>query len=465
MYRSRQKKNRAIRIVLWAILFVLVTAMSGCGLVADGVNHVRAIQLPPGDLYSPEFYQTATVEEVKKAIGSRSLADEYYTERYYAANTEGTGFLAALDGKVKSVQSVFIPMSSVDDHAPMYPLQVAVRNTPYPAVVTALIDAGADPDTVNVAQYVCSPGSDPEISRILLARCSSKARCESMIWLARMMKDTSMLEYCLGLPGTSAACAVGKEYPLKSAVQGGKASAAAFLLERGAVLPADADGRLELLAAALRARSPETFWLLTGKGLENSLVDGDGNNTLMAVAADAPVDDAAVLLHLAKTVPLNGKNAGKALVAACGTGNMTVLETLLRRTNGLPKDGTTGMEMLKAALKKADADLFWALVAKGADCSREDSRASNNIMSVASWKMGHDAKIIQYLADHVYVGGESGSAALRYAVTMGYAAPVRTLLERGALSGDRTLSVAADGPEPEALQAVLEEKGVAFKIR
>lgn len=465
MYRSRQERNRSIRIVIWAVLFVLVMVTSGCGLVADGVNHVRAIQLPPGDLYSPEFYQTATVEEVKKAIGSRSLANESYTERSYAANTEGRGFLAALDGKIRSAQSVFIPMSSVDDHAPLYPLQVAVRHTPYPEVVTALLDAGADPDTVNVAQYVCTYGASPEISRILLARCSPTARCESMIWLARMGQGTPMLEYCLGLPGASAACAIGKDYPLKSAVQGGKASVAAFLLERGAVLPADADERLELLAASLRARSPETFRLLTAKGLDTSLVDRDGNNTLMAVAADAPVDDAAVLLHLARTVPLNGKNAGKALVAACGTGNMTVLETLLRRTNGIPKDGTVGLAMLKAALKKADADLFWALVAKGADCSREDSQASNNIMAVASWRMKHDTKIIQYLADHVFVGGESGSAALRYAVTMGYAAPVRALLERGALPGDRTLFVAGDGPEPEALEAVLEERGVAFKIR
>lgn len=467
MYRSRQERSRAIRIVIWAVFFVLVTAMSGCGLVADGVNHIRAIQLPPGDMYSPEFYRTATVEEVKKAIGSRSLADESYSERSYSANTEGRGFLAALDGKIKSVQSVFIPMSSVDENAPTYPLQIAVGNTPYPEVVTALIDAGADPDKLHVAQYVCLSRANPEISRILLARCSPAVRCEALIALAGA-GNRAMVDYCLGLEGVTAACFAGTEYPLKSALRGKKTSMAAHLLERGAVLPDNADGRLELLAITLRMRNSEAFWLLTGLGLDCSQVGKDGKNGLLPVAVDVAVNDESVLLHLARTVPLGSAgaaDAGKTWAAACEAENPKVLDTLLRRNNGLPKDVQIVMAMLKAALKKKNGELFWKLVAKGADCSVEDSPHDYNIMYVASWSMRHDTKIIQYLAEHVSVMGESGSEALRRAVQIGYAGPVRTLLERGAVPADRELFIPGDAPEREAIQAVLEGKGIASAVR
>ena len=460
---SELRRNVSHTIFL-AVLFFYISLLTGCGLVADGVNLARTIQLPAGDLYSPEFYQTATPEEVKRAIGSRSLENESFTERYYSSNTQGRGFLADLDGKVKTVQSVFIPMSSVDRNAPMYPLQVAVAHTPYPEVITILIDAGADPNKLHVAQYVSLPWSNPEISRILLARSSREARCESLIWLAERGKDMVMMDFCLGLEGAFASCSVRNGYPLKGALQYGQAAVADYLLERGAALPADPDGRLELLGLALRSEKAEAFWLLIEKGLLCSQVRSDGKNTLLTVAADAKSTDETVLLHLAKTIPLDAANAGEVWESACRTGNMRVLETLLKRNGGLPKDRTTTMEMLKTALEKKNGELFWKLVALGADCSQEDSSSGNNSMAVAFRNMRHETKIVEYLARHVAVKGEGGSAALRYAVRIGYAAPVRILLERGAVP-DRQISIPEDAPEQEAVQAVLEEKGIDFRIR
>ncbi|MCC8194384.1 MAG: ankyrin repeat domain-containing protein [Deltaproteobacteria bacterium] len=389
----------------------------------------------------------------------RALAGEFFTKRYYASNTEGTGFLADLDGKIKSAGSVFIPMSSVDSEAPLFPLEVAVRNTPHPEVVTILLDAGAPAVTARVADYLGSRDADPEIGKILLSRSAAGERCESLLALARN-GDMAMADYCLELEGMSVNYrSESGAYPLLRAIEGGQTAMAAYLLERGAAIPQDADGRLELLGASLNTNNPDGFRLLLDKGLDCSEVDWNGKNTLMWQAYRGSVKDASVLAHLAGTVPLDEKNAARALDSTMQTGDAGALAILMGRIGKGPAKGGAGVDLLDAALRGRNRDVFWKLVAAGADCSRTGTDGRNELMLRAAWFL-KDKDVAEHLARHVPVEGEAGSSALAYAVKMGWAESVRILLERGAVGRYRRLSVPEDAPERDAVRELLAAQGM-----
>ena len=453
----REERAPTIRIVIWAIVFVLAMVTSGCGLAADGVNHVRAIQFDPGDLYSPEFYRTATPDEVKKAIGGRSLAYAAFRKREFAANTEGHGFLAALDGALKSAQSVFIPMSSVDEGPAVYPLAIAMRHTPYPEVVALLLDAGADMSVASVPGYVASGGANPEIGRLLLSRASPELRCASLIALAGA-GSRPMLEYCLGLEGVSANCRVNGDYPLKGALRNGKTAMAEYLLERGAVIPEDGNERFDLLAAILRTRNTAAFWAFHKRGLHSATATSPEKKSLLYVAQHWGVAGEDVLLHLAGTVPLAGEYGESALEGALRAKNAKVLGTVLKRLAKDGIEGQTGLKMLGIALRARNADLFWRLAAAGADCSLVDGFGNNDLLRQASWSLP-DRDILAHLARRVPLDGRNERRALAGAMYAGYAEPVRILIERGVVPEIPLPPVSPDAVDGEAIRAMLAEKG------
>jgi hypothetical protein len=87
--------------------------------------------LPPGKLFSEEFYRTATPAEVKAEIGGRSLAGEYFIEKKVS---ERRGIYREL----------YPFLSDADvERSRIYPLAVAARTTPYPEVLVLLVEAGA----------------------------------------------------------------------------------------------------------------------------------------------------------------------------------------------------------------------------------------------------------------------------------------------------------------------------------
>ena len=397
-YRS-QSRIRLGRAMAFAALVFAVICLSGCGVVGNGINGLRAMQLPPGKLYDPEFYKKATPEDVRKAIGNRSLAEESYTERYYASNTEGRGFLAALEEKMNTVATAFIPLSSVETGRTIYPLPVAVAFSPHPEVISMMLDAGAPIGTVDVAYYVASGGANPEISKMLISRSVPRVHCESLITLSGS-GNIAMMEYCLDVVKVSPMCLGETSYPMKAALRGGRIAAADRLLERGAVLPESDDERLELLAVALRKRNPETFNWLLSKGFDCSVTGSDGKNELMRAVYSGPFNDKEALRHLAGSVPVDDSNIGKALYYAYTMKDKEPLEILLKRVKRLPQGDEQILNLLGNVLAKHDPETFWRLVAKGADCSAVDDYGRNDLKEKAARYLPDDAKIAGHLTRH-----------------------------------------------------------------
>lgn len=335
---------RLFRIVAVLTLAVLV---AGCGLVADGVNWVRTIQLPPGKLYQPDFYKSATPEEVKKVIGGRSLHNELVREKLFTRAPRGF-----LSEQIANLIDIFWPGSRVSEGPPLSPLQVAAQYTPYPEVITILLDAGAEPSPPVHPPHPASPlldaarkkfpvgvgGLDPssamlaaavqknnEVTKALLKRVPVPKK--DWPWILEIFAQNgnrAMVEYCLGLPGVTVN-ADGR--PLLAALKNRHNDLAAYLLKRGVRWPEDAGTRWLWLFFILESRNIEGFWMVVNLGLDGSRV----SDSLMDDAERLGIRDEAVIRHLADTVPVDGYNGVKSVQAACYMDNVDAVRRLLMR--------------------------------------------------------------------------------------------------------------------------------------
>jgi hypothetical protein len=324
------------RILILSLLVLCCSFSAGCGIVVDIVNHARALQFAPGALYDPAFYRTATPEKVKKEIDGCSLADASFVERRYVKKSPNWPiFPRALVVFI----DFFWPASYVREDPPVYPLQTAAKHTPYPEVITVLLDAGARPETVDLPVGGRTPEVGREINKILLSRSQATVRNQVLAAFVRR-GDREMVDYCLSLPDVDVNFDASGHYsPLRTAlsVYGGEQNAmAVYLMERGAIIPKDADGELKLFSTTLLANNIKGFWMLVKLGADCSRPLSNGDS-LMEYAHR--VTDEAVLLHLAERIPVDGKQGANAVYSASERKSVPAVRRLLDR-GALPVKNT-----------------------------------------------------------------------------------------------------------------------------
>jgi hypothetical protein len=114
---------RLLAVVAAGVALLFLLCLTGCGF--ETTNQIAALQLPPGALCSSQFYKTATLEEVKQEIGSRSLAEMKYVEKTVSRSSMG----------------IFPSYSVKRNH--INPLDAALEGRTSPEVFALLLEAGA----------------------------------------------------------------------------------------------------------------------------------------------------------------------------------------------------------------------------------------------------------------------------------------------------------------------------------
>ncbi|MDL2286575.1 ankyrin repeat domain-containing protein, partial [Desulfococcaceae bacterium OttesenSCG-928-F15] len=426
---QREKARKAfLKFTIGTLLLLWAVALTGCGLVADGVNHARAFQLDPGKLYSSEFYRTATPEEVKEVIGCRSLAGKSYTVKEYYKDTGG--FL----GDLKKALSVVLPASEVHKQT-IYPLEIALRSTPYPEVIEILLEAGAELDEEDRSRYFSYGNHRPKNDKVLLLHYREQSFARNGLILYVRHNNREMVDFCLSLAETTSETPqkiIWTEKELLPALEAAlglkNVEMASYLLEQGATVPQNPKDQNALLSTALKNGNVDGFRLLLKHGADCS---AEGRNNLLVNAITAGIKDESMLKLLANSVPMEGENASKALRALCSTGNTRLFDIALKRSGGMPTDPEQQLELLEAALKTKDLVFFKHLVSKGADCGAVDKSGDNDLMYTAYFRADKNAELMEFLAARVPVEGDNGRDALRYACKAGNLKAVRILLDRG----------------------------------
>lgn len=178
---------------LAALLFLLTAA--GCGVLGDGINKARAIQLSePDELCTGAFYKTATPEKVKQAVGGRSLARLSCSgKRYDKAEPMG------MFSDVQKAMNVFLPASSVKTWT-AYPLELALQYSPHSEVIPILLEAGAKVRPYNVPRYAKGKNARPETVKLLLDYGDREIQLEALEFFTKRNEREYVL-HCLAWTG------------------------------------------------------------------------------------------------------------------------------------------------------------------------------------------------------------------------------------------------------------------------
>lgn len=424
MHQSAHRSIPRFPLLLLLLLF-LASASSGCGVVGNSVTKVLARQGEPGILYSGDFYKTARPEDVRQAIGSRSLASESFTRRSFV---EGSGHSPGAVFDVSPIVDIFWPLGYIHRDEPVYPIGVAVWNTPYPEVITLMFQAGATMDQVRLSRYLnCWQDNEHnrKILRVLLDNGSTEDRIlalESMVGA----DNRAMVEFLLPLyPDMQAGCLEGNRI-IGKAIGAGRNDMAAYLRERGLyTAPSPREGMI-LLARALSSGNDAGYNLLVSWGCDYTCVV-DGKNRLFAIAVERrkPVEPA-LLAQLAKVAEGDAKERDEMLSRASFLPDGKPLAIFIERGIVPPKGDKRWLPLLKKALEENRMDLFQLFISRGADCSVGDV----SLLIAARNGNVQDAKVLNHLAATVSVQGEAGERALLYACEIGRADVLATLLER-----------------------------------
>ncbi|MDL2286576.1 ankyrin repeat domain-containing protein [Desulfococcaceae bacterium OttesenSCG-928-F15] len=455
--QTEKARKAFFKFTIGTLLLLWAATLTGCGVVADGVNHARAVQLDPGKLYSPEFYLKATPEEVKEAIGCRSLAGKSYTVKEYHKDTRG--FLSGL----KKAVSVVIPASEVRKYT-IYPLKTALENTYHPEVITLLLEAGAELEEDDRKSFFDYGRRIPGNDMVMMQHYSDRAFVQRGFIIYAGRNNREVVDFCLGLAEKTAETPEEVSWTekellpvLEAALKLKHAEMASYLLERGATIPQNPKDQNALFSAALKSGNADGFKLLLKHGADSS---AEGRNNLLANAAAGKIKDESILKLLANSVSMEGENAYEALRALCFVGNARVLNIVLKRIGGMPGDGGKQLELLKAALHTKDLAFFKHLVSKGADCGAVNKWGDNDLMYTAYLRADKNAELMEYLAARVPVEDSNGRNALRYACKTGNLKAVRILLDRGVEPKARDrIEVDEDAADAAAISALLQERG------
>ncbi len=129
-------KNLKVFAAGFALLPLLL--LGACGILYDSAVWVGSINLPDlprGDLYDPDFYKTATLEDVQKLVGDKSLVGEQttYSEKEFARDSR-VGFI-----DFSKITWPFIPNHHISTtETTVRPVDVARKNSPSREVVRML---------------------------------------------------------------------------------------------------------------------------------------------------------------------------------------------------------------------------------------------------------------------------------------------------------------------------------------
>jgi ankyrin repeat protein len=321
--------NHAAGIVL---LLQALYGLSGCGLAHDTAMRVETIQWPPDNLYSSEFYATATPEKVREAINGRSLAWESYTKQdvyEYPSHF--------FDKTLSRTLGLFFPNTYIGK-TKLTPLTVALRSTKNPEIIKTLLEARAtvDEEALSYLQRY-DIISNRGIARLLLPYAPPAVMCES-IHSFIVDGNRDMLEYCFTtFESASPNCDLRYKgmTPFLLAAKGFNATKdhaeiVRYLLGKGAdIEKPDASGNRPLYLALHYGRA-ETATILLDRGAEARSGE-DGKSLLYVAVFNGEVKDERLLRLLAARVPLSGALKEQAALAACYSGDVSTLSILLAR--------------------------------------------------------------------------------------------------------------------------------------
>lgn len=298
------------------MLFVLFSQPVG----AEGKEGAEAKLPKDPELFSPAYYKAATPDMVRKKIARKNLAT--------------LSFPRNLLKGIPEFEPLPAPISNDSENAPIYPLNVALENTPYPAVIAYLLDAGAAYEKDTFPTYLLRPDANPEIGHAYLWRLPAEDRCEYFAACAGGgMK--SLVDLVLSVPDMDINCLPeGSWYnapALGRALKNRQNEMAEHLLGLGADPNLKTQYASVPMYFALLGENAQGALLLAQRGADLKYLQG--GKTFLQYCADLArkVTDSELLRVLSDNVPLDGDLAYWNIRAACRLDSVDAVKHLLAR--------------------------------------------------------------------------------------------------------------------------------------
>lgn len=322
------------RMALSLLILLCSIWLGGCGVIWDAGVKVASYSPSPEPLYTAEFYKTATPAEVKQAMGNTSLKGKFYQEKAY--DKSKSSFL--FDETETSIITVFIPGSRVWQAEPEYPLKLALYHSPYPEVITLLLDAGAELPP-SFAEPICWRCMQPAAVKEVLVRQNNRPylHCMALQGYSKLA-NLEMVQYIVGLDASLITChVVNASSVLTEAVKEGHIAIVNYFLNQGADIEHRDLFNETPLSYALLNNHVDIAYLLIKRGASLTTVHQDAfddkvpPDTLLTFAQRGNVQDNNLLMQLAAHVPTNGGTGRSALIAACLLDNPPLVNRLQAR--------------------------------------------------------------------------------------------------------------------------------------
>ena len=438
-------------------------AVAGFGMILRDSPHKGAatfgsiLRLAEGSLgMDEEGYRAEFVELVRKA-GAFSL--------HAAAGNENPAVIQAL------LTAGADPMAR-DENAHT-PLHVAAGNE-NPAVIQALLTAGADPmardENAHTPLHVAAGNENPAVIQALLtAGADPMARDENAhtpLHVAAGNENPAVIQALLTAGADPMARDNNGNTPLHVAAGNENPAVTQALLTAGAdPMARDNNGDTPLHIAARDSGNPAVIQALLTAGADPTVRREDGETLLHGAVRDENLAVTQALLTAGADPMARDNNGDTPLhIAARDSGNPAVIQALLAAGADPTVRREDGETLLHGAVRNENPAVTQALLTAGADPMARDNNGDTPL-HVAARDSGNPAVIQALLtagADPM-VQGNNGDTPLHMAAGNGNLSVIQALLAAAGAEvdaqseyGDTPLHVAArDSGNPAVIQALL----------
>ena len=302
-----------------AVILTFASCLGGMPITLVG-GALAASDTVLSELYSPAFYKTASPEAVREKLKGKNLAGESVPRNRLAGR--------------EIFEPLPEPVSNLTDEAPVYPLNVALNNSPYPEVISALLDAGAELEKWSDSEYLSRENANPEIARELFGRAEGGEKRCHLFAAAAAGGHKDLVAHILSQPGMDVNCQVDdwiNPPALFRVMKAGKNGMAEYLLERGADPDLDVGLTGSPLSYALIGNNVEGAKLLLRHGADPSNPQASGSYLEAAAMYTSRVSDPELLAIFADAAPLEGERGYWNIRAACILDSPSTVERLIAR--------------------------------------------------------------------------------------------------------------------------------------
>ena len=307
--------------ILCRMAMSLIVACCLCVMSVTLTGAAQAANEPVDpDLYSPAYYKTASPEAVRDKVKGKKLAGEFVPRNRLA-------------GK-EPFEPLPEPVNNFTDEAPVYPLNVALNNSPYPEVITVLLDAGAEMEKWSDSEYLSRENADMRIAGELFGRAEDPEKRCLLFAAAASGGHKDLVTHILGQPGMDVNCQVDdwiNPPALSRVMKAGKNDMAEFLLERGADPNLDVGLTSSALSYALIGNNVEGAKLLLRHGADPSNAGATGSYLEAAAMYSSRVSDPELLAVFADAASIEDERGYRNIRAACILDSPSTVERLIAR--------------------------------------------------------------------------------------------------------------------------------------